>query len=286
MALTAWSIGVVLLAVLLGLPHFPWVQPKHPLDGVNFDFLESRYQDYIAEHPLPPIQHYPTRDGAQLAVRVYVKSENRQSDYKVVLHHGTASDSTHVHPMAVGMMQERGMDVYVPDIRGHGESITSKPGDLDYMWQNLDDLEDLLEYFKLPPSQTVFVGHSAQGGGAWYLASRPAWRRRFAGFVALAPMLGLSDELIIEPNASNFGHPNVPRLIALVLLDAVGVTYFNHQSAIRFYIKPAKDVDNFEWQNNFNMVMSHAPLIGMSYERVIEEIPDDTRVLSISAGAD
>lgn len=174
MSFLSWSIGILLTAILLGMPHAPWTEANHALGGNSFDLMAKRFDKLVAQHPLPPIQRIVARDGAKLAVRVYKADKNQ--DYNVVLHHGTGGDSTYMHPLALGL-QQRGLNVYVPDIRGHGESILNKPGDLDYKWQNLDDLEDLLKHFQL--SRTVFVGYSSQGGGSLYLASQ------FVGDVAL-----------------------------------------------------------------------------------------------------
>jgi hypothetical protein len=99
-------------------------------------------------------------------------------------------------------------------------------------------------------------------------------------------VIGLSEELVHAPHYSNYAHANVPRLVALTLLSAIGITYFNHQSVMRFYYKAAKGVDDYEWQNTYSMLMSHAPLAGLSYETVLESIPPETAMLSISAGAD
>jgi non-heme chloroperoxidase len=64
---------------------------------------------------LPPITRYKARDGAALSYRLY-KGEDAQV---AVLIHGSAGSSKDMHRMAEALLQ-RGVAVYVPDLRGHG----------------------------------------------------------------------------------------------------------------------------------------------------------------------
>lgn len=210
----------MLTAVLLGLPYMPWRPLVDRKGGANIDWMPDAYQKYIADHPLPPIERFPTRTGESLVIRIY-KSTTADDDKtrNVVLHHGGAVDSTSVHPLALEL-QKRGINVYIPDVRDHGESATNGLGQLGYKWQNLDDLEDLLNHFELPPATTVFAGHSAQGGGAWYLASQDRWRKCFAGFVSIAGGIASEPDFFKEECFSNYLQIHLPRLNALMILNA------------------------------------------------------------------
>ena len=265
------------------MPHVPWPEINNETLGeATIDFMEERYAALAAEYPMPPIQRYAARDGAKLALRVY-KAENAKQD--IVLIHGATVNSAFCHPLAVGL-QKRGINVYVPDVRGHGESITTKPGSLEYMWQNLDDLEDLLSHYELEPKATAFVAHSAEGGSAWYLPSLEKWRERFAAFVAIAPNMGMNPELVKEPASSNFARAHVTRIIALKTLNIMGISVFNHQSVVRCFTRPTKSIEEYTGEYDYNMVISHGPMISLDYKAVLAKIPVKARIMSVSAGAD
>jgi len=274
----------LLLAVLLALTYSPWPEIDRPMGDASIDWMSNRYQEHFSQHPLMPLEHYPTRkQGENLAVRLYKSDGNSNSN--AVLVHGGWVDSTSLHPLALGL-QKRGINVYVPDVRGHGGSDPKKTGNLEYMWQNLNDLEDLLKHFDLRQTSTVFVGHSSQGGGAWYLASQKAWQRRFAAFVAVAPMMGAGDELVKEECLSNFALSHTLRFMALMILNAIGITAFNGQPVMRGFKRPANSVDDYSHEYSYSMALSHAPLFALNYRAVLAKIPSGIRVMSVSAGMD
>jgi len=278
----------LIVAVLLGLPHMPWRQLHESKGGDNIDWMADQYLDYSSNiQPLPPIQRFPTRNGDQLAIRIYKASINNDKPrINVVLHHGGAVDSTSLHPLAVGL-QKRGLHVYVPDIRGHGESVTqSGLGNLDYPWQNLDDLEDLLEHFHLSAASTVFAGHSAQGVAAWYLASLDKWRERFAAFVSIAGGLSMEPQDINVGCFSNYVEFHLPRLNALMILNTLGITAFNKQSVLRGFRQSTNDIDEYTWEYSYNMALSHAPGIFVNYKVLLSKIPSNTHILAVWAGSD
>jgi alpha-beta hydrolase superfamily lysophospholipase len=74
------------------------------------------------------------------------------------------------------------------------------PGSLDSIVQICDDLDDMIHYCSdLQPTKTYVVGHSAQGGTVWYLASREYWRNKFRGLISISPMIGFQSELAKGP---------------------------------------------------------------------------------------
>mmetsp|Transcript_10837 Transcript_10837/g.12264 ORF Transcript_10837/g.12264 Transcript_10837/m.12264 type:complete len:355 (-) Transcript_10837:274-1338(-) len=293
-----FSGAVLFVAILVGLTRAPW-QEFQQVQGeiAMIDFMEQQYEKYAKQNPLPPVVQYKARDGSGLAIRLYEpplfdkfdKNGTSIENCKfpnVILHHGSALDGASFHPLAT-KLQQFGMAVYVPDIRGHGGSIPSGEGDLDYMWQNLDDLEDLLLYFDLDPSCTFIVGHSAQGGGLWHMASQKKWRNKFAGFVPVAAMMGLHPEFIRGTAASNFVSVNLARIISISILNTMGITWFNHQQTTRFFKKiGVKGVDDYHNHCTYNLGISHGPMFALDYKTIVAYVPEGTRVLSISAGSD
>ena len=84
------------------------------------------------------VSSYTARDGAKLAYRAYLVPQPKKT---VVLIHGSSAASISMHALA-GYLQGQGMAVYVPDMRGHGDS--GSKGDIAYVGQLEDDLEDFV----------------------------------------------------------------------------------------------------------------------------------------------
>jgi hypothetical protein len=98
-----WSAGVA------GLIIFGTAQPPPSAPTITGPF--SR----IDQHALPELRRYRARDGAQLSFREYPAA----GDQVAVLIHGSAGSSVDMHPLALAL-QQVGVTVLVPDLRGHG----------------------------------------------------------------------------------------------------------------------------------------------------------------------
>ena len=129
----AVAAGLLLMtfAAVAGAIAFDSPVAPPPMASVSRPFKDVDFSD------LPPVTHYLARDGAQLAYRRYVGDPDRQ----VVLVHGSAGSSISMHASAKALATA-GATVIALDIRGHGES--GKLGDIAYIGQLEDDLEDLL----------------------------------------------------------------------------------------------------------------------------------------------
>ncbi|MGA7328454.1 MAG: alpha/beta fold hydrolase [Rhodomicrobium sp.] len=64
----------------------------------------------------------------------------------VVLIHGSSDDGSGMHPLAKAL-RDAGSSVYVPVLRGHGNS--GRRGDIDYVGQLEDDLTDFVAVLRL-----------------------------------------------------------------------------------------------------------------------------------------
>ena len=101
--------------MLVGFGHI--TQPK-ALKSVTDPFSQMDLSS------LPPIARYKARDGAALSYRLYQGGDAQVA----VLIHGSAGSSNDMHRMAEALLQ-RGVTVYVPDLRGHGANYPH--GDID-----------------------------------------------------------------------------------------------------------------------------------------------------------
>jgi pimeloyl-ACP methyl ester carboxylesterase len=179
---------------------------------------------------LPPLSHYTARDGNQLAYRAYPVSHPKKT---VVLIHGSSGASISMHALA-GYLQGQGIAVYVPDIRGHGDS--GSKGDIAYVGQLEDDLEDFVNQVLKGKQEATLVGFSAGGGFALRFAGSSR-QKLFANYLLLAPFLRY-DAPTTRPNNGEWANASVPRIIGLSLLGPIGKKWFGHLPVLAFAIDP------------------------------------------------
>jgi non-heme chloroperoxidase len=214
---------VATAGVAVAIKFFPPVSPP-PLQLISAPF---RSMDFSK---LPPLNRYNARDGAQLAYRVYL---SRQSKQTIVLIHGSSGASRSMHVLA-GYLQGQGMEVYALDVRGHGES--GHKGDIAYVGQLEDDLEDFVNQVLKDKRDATLVGFSAGGGFALRFAGSSR-QKLFAHYVLLAPFLRY-DAPTTRPNNSEWANASVPRIIGLSLLGPIGEKWFGHLPVLAFAIDP------------------------------------------------
>ena len=179
---------------------------------------------------LPPLSYYTARDGAKLAYRSYIAPQPKQT---VVLIHGSSGASISMHVLA-GYLQEQRMAVYVPDMRGHGNS--GSKGDIVYVGQMEDDLEDFVNQVLKGKQNAILVGFSAGGGFALRFAGSNR-QKLFANYLLLAPFLRY-DAPTTRPNNSEWANASVPRIIGLSLLGPIGKKWLGHLPVLAFAIDP------------------------------------------------
>jgi len=214
-------VAAVILAAAIGLSG-----PKAPA-GVASLAAPFRTMDFKT---LPPASFYTARDGVKLAFRAYPAAEAKQA---VVLIHGSTASSTSMHAMAEHLRQNN-MDVYALDIRGHGDS--SRRGDIDYVGQLEDDLEDFMTQFFSGRKDVTLVGFSAGGGFVLRFAAGDR-QGLFGRYVALAPFLRY-DAPTTRPGNNQHAKASVPRIAAISFLGAAGQKYFGHLPVVAFGVSP------------------------------------------------
>lgn len=177
---------------------------------------------------LPKMQTMKARDGAPLNYRVYPGRPDRA----VVLVHGSSGTDTSLLKLAQAL-QSSGATVYAISLRGHGGSGTSN-GDVSYLGQLDDDLADLVKGAALdkPGVRRTLIGFSSGGGFALRIAGGPH-ARLFDDYIAIAPYIA-QDSPTNKPNAGGWTSVAVPRVIALSLLDALGLPWFQGLPAVHF----------------------------------------------------
>lgn len=195
-----------------------------PLESISAPFRTMNFTK------LPPLSRYTARDGAGLAYRAYLAPHPKQT---VVLIHGSSGASISMHALAE-YLQGQSMTVYVPDMRGHGES--GSKGDIAYIGQLEDDLEDFVNQVLKDKQGATLVGFSAGGGFALRFAGSTR-QKLFVRYLLLAPFLR-HDAPTTRPNNGNWAKANIPRIIGISLLGYVGEKWLGHLPVLAFAIDP------------------------------------------------
>jgi len=218
--------GVIIVMAAAFIAAITLASPKAPpmMESIAAPFRAMNFAS------LPPVRHYQARDGAQLAYRAYPADHSRHT---VALVHGSSASSSSLHALAE-YLQKNDIDVYALDMRGHGES--GRQGDIDYVGQLEDDLEDFMKQMFQNRSDVVLAGFSSGGGFALRFAAGPR-QQLFSRYIALAPFIRY-DAPTTRPNSGEWARASVPRIIALTLLGPVGRKWLGHLPVIAFGIDP------------------------------------------------
>jgi pimeloyl-ACP methyl ester carboxylesterase len=179
---------------------------------------------------LPPLSRYEARDGAKLSYRAYPSANAR---HKVVLVHGSSAGGSSLHILAE-YLQRNDMDVYALDIRGHGDS--GSRGDIDYIGQLEDDMEDFVKQVLKGEKNITLVGLSSGGGFVLRFAASDR-QKLFDRYVALAPFLRY-DAPTTRPSNDKWAKASIPRILAITILGKFGQKWLGHLPVIAFGINP------------------------------------------------
>jgi non-heme chloroperoxidase len=223
--------GLVLLAVavLAGMIVFGRGDAPPPLASVSEPFSRVDFRD------LPPPQTTPSRDGSLITFRVWSAASPDEPERVVIAIHGSSAHSSSMHPLGK-MLRADGIIVYAPDVRGHGG--TGQRGDIDHAGQLDDDAADFVAMVraKHPQAHLVLLGFSSGGGFALHLVGSPLGRM-FERAVLISPMLGPRAPTA-RGIANAWATPFLPRIIALAILNKLGIHALDYLPTLAFAIAP------------------------------------------------
>ena len=135
-------------------------------------------------------------------------------------------------------LQRNGVTAVAIDARGHGASGTR--GDIAYIGQLDDDLADLVAHLRksYPDAKFDLIGHSAGAGFVARIAGGPL-SSEFDRFVLLSPYLGYRAPTN-RPNAGagRWAEVDYPRVIALALMNRLGISWAQSLPALAFANRP------------------------------------------------
>jgi non-heme chloroperoxidase len=223
-----WAFAGVIVVVfgLLGavLAFDAPVQPP-PLDSIIKPFAHVDFSD------LPAVQTYSARDGATLGYRVYAGG----GEQVVVLIHGSSDDGAGMHPLAKAL-RDAGASVYVPVLRGHGNS--GRNGDIDHIGQLEDDLADFVAVLRPlhPAASFSLIGFSSGGGFVLRVIASPV-EKSFDRFMMISPALPRGAPTL-RPDTGGWVSVAKPRIIVLAILNRLGVDWFNGLPVVALATSP------------------------------------------------
>ena len=227
--LLMWGLALIglvtlLLAALIATP----IRRPPELDSI------SQTASAVDRSDMPGLGRFHARDGTELAYRHYSVGGPATGQIAVVVH-GSSGSSVAVHALAKGLAA-RGVEVYAPDIRGHGGSGTR--GDIGYLGQLEDDVADLVgEIRKVSPTAPLtLLGHSSGGGFALRIAGSPV-QNLFTRTVLLSPYLGY-DAPSSRKDAGGWASPDIPRFLGLSVLRRLGIVCCESLPTVAFAVAP------------------------------------------------
>lgn len=207
------GVGVLALVVLalLATP----LQPLPELQAI------SRARASVDLSSLPAIERFQARDGTWLGFRHYGAGGAPTGRVAIVIHGSSGSSGGTIHALSQALAAH-GVETLAVDMRGHGTSGTR--GDIGYVGQLEDDLADFVAELRktVPSAPLTLVGHSSGGAFALRVAGSPI-QNLFERFVLLAPYLGY-DAPSTRPSSGGWARADIPRIIGLLALRAIGVT--------------------------------------------------------------
>jgi pimeloyl-ACP methyl ester carboxylesterase len=259
-------LGIVAALVLVATPEPPLPAPKDV-----FDFTSLRKPP--SEIDPPSLRRYPARDGEQLAYRIY----DSTSDRILIFIHGSSYHGGGYHALAAALSLGGVAKVVLPNLRGHYMSGRRR-GDVDYIGQLEDDLDDLIKFLRSSErlDGPITLGGHSSGGGLAIRFAGGAHAADVSSTLLLAPIIPLS-KAIRNGDAGGWAIVHWQRLYGLLALDAIGIHGFDGLPIVAFN-KPPKYWDGTETLSySYRLNASYHPR--RNYDADIRALPPRTLVL-------
>lgn len=239
---------LVYLTICLAMIYWP-IKLEKNVKNYDFSSIKKKSAPKLGRE-----QWVRTRDNKQIFNRVY-DSDNKDI---FILIHGSGSESRYLSNLANSMAQANIATVVTPDMRGHGRNI-GKKGNIDYIGQLEDDIEDLILFCRknLGAKHIILGGHSSGGGFVLRYIGNPKYTKADRA-VLLSPYLG-HDAPTVKPNSGGWVKVAMTRIIGLSMLNNVGIKTLNNLPVL-FFNRPENINDNLQVPfYSFNMTINFNP---------------------------
>jgi alpha-beta hydrolase superfamily lysophospholipase len=226
---------------------------------------------------LPAIERFQARDGTALGFRHYTATSPSTGRAAIVVHGSSGSSGGPIHALSAALAAH-GVETWAMDIRGHGVSGTR--GDIGYVGQLEDDLADFVALIRktTPTAPLTLIGHSAGGGFVLRVAGSNI-QDLFARSVLLAPYLGPFAPSN-RPNSGGWANPDMPRILALMVLRKIGIDCCEALPDLAFAVPP---------NSQMRLVPAYSDRLRSNFASHLDyrtDLATVTRPLMIYSGAD
>ena len=220
-------VGLFVAIVAIARP-FPQMPPETDVFGFAAEKDKSTTD-------LPPLQQFRARDGDALAYRFYDSASERI----LIFIHGSSYHGGGYDELATDVSAAGTAKVVLPNMRGHYFSGRRR-GDVEYIGQYEDDIVDLIRELRRQGRKGPIIlgGHSSGAGFVLRFAGGLGPQQEaIAGYIALAPIIPRT-AAVRGGDAGGWNVIDLPRILGLVALNAIGVHGFDGLPVIAFN-KPA-----------------------------------------------
>jgi pimeloyl-ACP methyl ester carboxylesterase len=224
LAIAIFSAAIVVALLLV-------MTPMQRLGNVDDVFgFENSVEIKPSEASTPvAIHRYMSRDGEQLAYRVYPSSSARI----LLFIHGSSYHSAAYDGLAKSISEAGLAKVYMPNLRGHYLS-GARRGDIDYMGQLEGDLADLIAHARSEGDEgEIIIGGHSSGGGLAIRFAGGEYSALASGYWLLSPVIPGAPS-VRDGDAGGWAMVNSGRLTGLLMLNAFGITGLNGLPVIQF----------------------------------------------------
>jgi len=232
-------VGAFLLGLATALRLVATAEPaaEEPKDVFDFTSMRATRTDSA---PLPSLRRYRARDGEELAYRIYPSSAERL----LIFIHGSSYHGAGYHALGSALSLAGAATVVLPNLRGHYQSGRRR-GDIDYIGQFEDDLDDLIEFLRREGHRgPITLGGHSSGGGLAIRFAGGAYARQVSSYLLMAPIIPRSPA-VRGGTAGGWAQLHWRRLYGLLALNAIGIHGFDGLPIVAFN-KPAKFWDGTE----------------------------------------
>lgn len=234
---------LITLAIIFGGPRKPV-----PMASIYAPFKDVDYS------LLPILQRCHMRDRIALAYRCYpAQHPHPLGERSILFVHGSSASSNSMHPLALAFANA-GYTAYTLDMRGHG--ATGEKGQIQYIGQLEDDLADFMQTLAIQ-GKVSLAGFSSGGG----FVLRFAGSRRqhlFNNYLLLAPFISQT-AASHRPDSGGWVKIGVPRVVALLILNAFGIRWFNALHIANFAV--AEEAKQYLTPSyGFNLTQNFRPM--------------------------
>jgi alpha-beta hydrolase superfamily lysophospholipase len=198
-------------------------------------------------------QKFTMRDGKQL----FSYSYESESKTTIILLHGVLSGAYMMNRTAGLLKEVTNSNIIALDFRGHGQS-EGAPGDVDYINQYVDDLEDVVLALKQekPNQKIILAGHS-MGGGIILRYAMEKNAPNIDGYLLFAPHLGVNSPTLKKEDETTEGASfiklHINRIIGLKMMNAIGETKYNNLPVLFFNLPETMPVTKYSYRANESM---------------------------------